>query len=104
MAPSRIAALEELLAKEPDDVTTHYMLAHEYFKAQMYERAALVLRRYLSLTDDEGAAYRILAQALLHLERFDEARQAYRDGLAAASRHHHQPMIEEYTRALEDLA
>ncbi len=102
MASSRIAALHEILAREPNDTTTHYMLGNEYFKAQIYDQAVATFRRYLALADDEGAAYRMLAQSLLRLGRLDEARQAYRDGLAAATRHGHQPMIEEYTQALKD--
>ncbi len=104
MTTSRIHTLEEILTRAPNDVTTHYMLGNEYFKAQMYDRAVATIRRYLSVADDEGAVYRMLAQSLLRLGKFDEARQAYRDGLAAATRHRHQPMIEEYTQALKDLA
>ncbi len=83
MTISRIHALEEILTQAPNDVTTHYMLGNEYFKAQMYERAVATFRRYLTLADDEGAVYRMLAQA---------------------TRHRHRPMIEEYTQALEDFA
>ncbi len=104
MTTSRIQVLEEILIREPNDITTHYMLGNEYFKAQMYARTVETFRRYLTLADDEGAVYRMLAQSLLRLGKFDEGRQAYRDGLAAATRHRHQPMIEEYTQALKDLA
>jgi Flp pilus assembly protein TadD len=69
----------------------------------MDDEAVGAFRRYLSMVDDEGAAYRMLAQALERRGRVEEARQAYRDGLAAATRHRHQPMIDEYTRALQDL-
>jgi len=100
---SRIEVLKAMLAQDPVDATLHYMLGNEYFKAQMDEEAAAAFRQYLTLADDEGAVYRMLAQALERLGRGDEARQAYRDGLAAATRHRHQPMIEEYTRALQDL-
>jgi Flp pilus assembly protein TadD len=103
MTASRIEALEQLLAQNPEDATLHYMLGNEYFKAQNYEQAVTTLRRYLSLADDEGAAYRLLAQSLDRLGKLDEARRAYQDGLAVATRHHHQPMIEEYTQALKDL-
>jgi len=103
MTLSRITTLEEIVRREPNDVTAHYMLGREYFKAQMYDRALATLRRYLGLADDEGAVYRLLAESLLRLGRPGEARQAYRDGLAAATRHGHQPLIEEYTRALGDL-
>ena len=103
MPTSRITALQDMLTREPNDATTHYMLGNEYFKAQMYDQAVATFRRYLALADDEGAVYRMLAQSLLRLGRLDEARQAYRDGLAAATRHGHQPMIEDYTQALKDL-
>jgi Flp pilus assembly protein TadD len=103
MTTSRIAALRQLLAQDPTDVTAHYMLGLEYCKAQMDAEAVASVRHYLGLVDDEGAAYRTLAQALERLGKVDEAREAYRQGLAAATRHHHQPMIEEYTRALQDL-
>jgi predicted Zn-dependent protease len=92
-----------MLAQDPKDPTLHYMLGNEFFKAQMYEDAVAMFRGYLNLADDEGAVYRVLAQSLEKLGRMEEARQAYREGVAAATRHRHQPMIDEYTRALEDL-
>jgi len=104
MTSSRIEALKTMVAQDPADGTLHYMLGNEYFKAQMDAEAVAAFRRYLTLADDEGAVYRMLAQALERLGRVDEARQTYREGLAAATRHRHQPMIEEYTRALQDLA
>lgn len=103
MTASRIETLKQMLAQEPKDGTLHYMLGNEYFKGQMYDEAVAAFRQYLTLSDDEGAVYRVLAQSLEGLGRVEEARQAYRDGLAAATRHRHQPMIEEYTRALKDL-
>ncbi|MFB3819166.1 MAG: tetratricopeptide repeat protein [Candidatus Methylomirabilales bacterium] len=103
MATSRIQALTRLLQADPGDATAHYMLGHEYFKAGMYREAVEALGRYLARADDEGAAYRTLAESLLRLGRRDEARQAFRDGLAAATRHGHQPLIAEYTAALAAL-
>jgi Flp pilus assembly protein TadD len=101
---SRIEVLRQVVAQEPGDATAHYMLAHEYFNAQRYAEAVEAMRRYLGLSADEGAAYRVLAQALERLDRREEARQAYRDGLAAATRHRHEPLIAEFTQALADLA
>lgn len=103
MMASRIEALKQMLAQEPKDGTLHYMLGNEYFKGQMYDESVAAFRRYLTLADDEGAVYRLLAQSLERLGKVEEARQAYRDGLAAATRHGHQPMVEEFTRALTDL-
>jgi Flp pilus assembly protein TadD len=79
------------------------MLGYEYFKAQKYPEAVRTLRRYLQLANDEGAAYRLLAQSLAWVGDVEGARTAYQDGLAAATRHRHQPMIDEYTQALRDL-
>ena len=104
MTASRIEALLALAAQDPSDGTSHYMLGYEYFKAQKYPEAVHALRRYLQLAADEGAAYRLLAQSLEQVGDVEGARTAYRDGLAAATRHRHQPMIDEYTQALRDLA
>ena len=104
MTASRIEALLALVAQDPSDGTSHYMLGYEYFKAQKYPEAVRTLRRYLQLSDDEGAAYRLLAQSLEQLGDVEGTRTAYQDGLAAATRHRHQPMIHEYTQALRDLA
>ncbi|MBI4537859.1 MAG: tetratricopeptide repeat protein [candidate division NC10 bacterium] len=103
MTVPRIALLRQMIAQDPQDGTAHYMLGHEYFKAQNYAEAVAALRAYLALAEDEGAAYRMLAQSLARLGQADAARQAYQEGLAAARRHHHQPLIEEYTQALADL-
>jgi predicted Zn-dependent protease len=103
MTPSRIEALLALVAQDPSDGTSHYMLGYEYFKAQKYPEAVHTLRRYLQLAQDEGAVYRLLAQSLERIGDVAGARAAYQDGLAAATRHRHQPMIDEYTQALRDL-
>ncbi len=103
MMASRIEALQAMLSQAPDDATLHYMLGLEYHKAQMHAEAVGSLRRYLGQADDEGAAYRTLAQSLQALGKVEEARQTYRAGLAAATRHAHQPMIEEFSQALHDL-
>jgi Flp pilus assembly protein TadD len=102
MSTSRIAALQQMIDQDPRDGTAHYMLGHEHFKAQNYAAAVVALRAYLTLAEDEGAAYGMLARSLARLGQTGEARQAYEDGLAAARRHNHQPLIEEYTQALAD--
>jgi predicted Zn-dependent protease len=103
MTTTRIDALLQMLAHDPNDGTAHYMLGNEYFKAQKHAEAVQALRRYLELTDDEGAVYRLIAGSLERLGDMEGARQAYQDGLAAATRHNHQPLIDEYTQALRDL-
>ena len=102
-ANKRIESLKELLGREPENPLIHLMLAAEHLKERQFQTALDTLETYLGLTDDEGSAYRMKAQALLALGRDEEARTAYRQGIAAAQRHHHSSMVSEFEQALEDL-
>lgn len=101
---NRLEALQELLKKEPNDPLLHYMLANEYLNAGQYPECVASLERYLALAEDEGAAYRTLAQALIKVGRVPEARQAYEAGIRAAQKFDHPSMVLEYQEALQDLA
>ena len=68
-----------------------------------YEDGIAALTDYLSMNDDEGAAYRMLGFAYEKLRRFAEARDAYRQGIEAASKHHHPSMANEFEMKLQDL-
>jgi len=103
MTHPRIEALVQMLASDPNDRTAHYMLGNEYFNAQMYSEAVEILDRYVQSGSDEGSAYRLLAKSYERLGQIEGARQAYRDGIVAAERHGHQPMVEEFGQALNDL-
>lgn len=100
---SRLQALQEMLEKDPRDALLHYMLANEYFNVGQYPECVQVMETYLSLTEDEGAAYRTLAQALLKLGRIPEARHAYEGGIRAARKFGHPSMADEYQETLRDL-
>lgn len=101
MSSSRIESLKALIQKNPNNPLGRYGLANEYFKMEMYEEAIEELNAYLKLKDDEGAAYRILGEALLKLGRREEAKEAYRRGIEAAERHGHPGMAEEFEDTLE---
>ena len=60
------------------------------------------LHAYLALAEDEGNAYGRLGQALRRLGREEEARDAYRRGIEAATRHGHPTMAEEFEEELEE--
>lgn len=77
-----------------------YGLANEYWKLGEHESVVEHLTAYLEKTDDQGAGYRMLGQALHKLNRVDEARNAYQTGRAAAERHGHPSMAAE----LDELA
>jgi Flp pilus assembly protein TadD len=101
--PSRLETLQQMAEARPDDPRAHFGLALEYEKQGRWDDTVATLRRYLSLTDDEGNAYGRLAHALRELGRDDEARVAYQQGVDAAYRHGHPTMAMEFEEALEDL-
>lgn len=101
---NRLEALQGLLQREPNDPLVHYMLANEYFNVGKYPECVTALERYLAMTEDEGAAYRTLAQALINLGRIPEARQAYEAGIRAAQKFGHTSMVLEYQEILKGLA
>ena len=104
MEPGRIDALKGMLEKSPKDAMLHYFLGNEYFKVKRYGEAIEAIRTYLSLAEDEGAAYRTLAQSLERIGKISEAQLAYRQGIDAASRYGHPGMAAEFEVALKELA
>jgi E3 SUMO-protein ligase RanBP2 len=98
----RIETLRKMVEEHPDDSRPRFGLALEYEKAGRWEEAARELRVYLTLAEDEGNAYGRLGHALRQLGRDDEAKAAYRDGIAAAERHRHPTMAAEFEEVLED--
>jgi predicted Zn-dependent protease len=103
MAESRIEVFRKMLAAEPHNTAVRFGLANELLKLERFEEAVSELQTYLSQTDDQGNAYGKLAQALELLGRTDEAREAYRQGIAVAQRHGHPGMAQEFEMAMEEL-
>lgn len=103
MSASRIDALRALLEKRPGDSRLLFGLAVEQLNAGQLEEGVEALRSYLVATDDEGNAWGRLADALVELDREEEAREAFQSGIAASLRHGHPTMAEEFQEALEAL-
>ena len=101
MITNKIETLKALIEKNPNNPLNIYGLANEYFKIGKFEEAIEELTIYLNLKDDEGAAYRILGEALLKLGRKEEAKEAYKKGIEAAYKHGHPGMAEEFEETLE---
>jgi E3 SUMO-protein ligase RanBP2 len=102
MSNPRIDNLRRMLEKHPEDARLRFGLALEYEKLQRWEDVAEQLEHYLALTEDEGNAWGRLGTALRHLDRDEEARDAYRKGIEAANRHSHPTMAAEFEEVLAD--
>ena len=100
---SKIDTFRALVMKDPKNALARYGLANELIKEERYEEARSVLLEYLSMHDDEGAAYRLLAAVHEKLGRVEEACEAYRRGVDAARRHGHPSMAAEFQAKLEEL-
>lgn len=92
-----------MLETRPNDVRARFGLALEYERSEAWEEVVNQLRLYLAASDDEGNAYGRLARALNNLGRIGEAREAYRQGIAAAERHGHPTMAMELEEELDSL-
>ena len=103
MTNPRLDAMRAMVAKNPGNALARFGLANEALKAQLYEEAVEHLRAYLAAHDDEGNAYGRLAEALIKLGRVDEARAAFRDGIAASDRFGHPGMVNEFETRLDEL-
>lgn len=101
MTPDRVAALERMLERRPDDTRLRFGLALEYMNAGRTDEGIRELRAYLAASDDEGNAWGRLGAALRTSGRDEEARDAYRRGIEAATRHGHPTMAEEFEEELE---
>lgn len=99
----RMRSFERMLEKRPEDSRVRFALAVEYLNGGRTEDGVRELRAYLEASDDEGNAWGRLATALLDLGRPDEARDAYNQGIAAAERHGHPTMVEEFAAQLDGL-
>lgn len=103
MAEARIELFKKMIAADPNNAPVRFGLANELLKLERFEEAAIELQAYLNQADDQGNAYGKLAQALERLGRVGEARAAYEQGIAAANRHGHPGMAQDFEMALADL-
>lgn len=103
MSSSRLDAFRAMAAKDPNNPLVRFGLANELVKAGAFDEARAALDAYLASHDDEGAGYRLLAHTCEALGLTDEAKDAYRGGIAAAGRHGHPSMVAEFEEKLEDL-
>ncbi len=92
-----------MVAKHPSNALARFGLANEALKERLYDEAVEHLRVYLDTHADEGNGYGRLAEALVHLDRVDEARDALRRGIEASRRFGHPGMVNEFEARLDEL-
>lgn len=101
MEKTRLEKFKELYNKNPQNPLASFSLANEYFKLKMYIEAASMIKEYLKLKDDEGAAYRMLAESYIQLGDKQSAKVAYEEGVKAALKHGHEGMAEEFQESID---
>lgn len=103
MSQARIAALRELVEKNPKDAMARRMLAEELFQNGDYADVVAQLEAFLKLQEDEGSAYRILGDALVKLGKKKDAQWAFRHGAEAARAHNHVQLASELDQRYREL-
>ncbi len=103
MATNRLEILKSLLEQNPTDSFARYGLAMEYAKAGELEQAVTEFRAVIAGNADYSYAYFHGAQMLEKLNRLEEAREMYTQGIAAAQRTGDQKGLSELQGALELL-
>jgi Flp pilus assembly protein TadD len=101
VSTSRIEALEKLLQSRPGEPRFLFGLALEHLTAGNRDEGVKHLRAYLDVADDEGNAWGRLGAVLRDMGRDEEAREAYRRGIAEATRHGHPTMAAEFEDVLD---
>ena len=99
----RIAALNEILAQDPNDAFARYGLAMEYSKLGEVERAMEEFGKLLSAHPEYTAGYFMAAQTLANANRTEEARKMLVEGIASARRTGNAHAQSEMTAMLEEL-
>ena len=101
MAQSRIEVFKQMLEAEPDNTMVMFGLAKEYEKMCETREIITLLEDYLAKSDDEGNAYGMLAKAYEQSGESDKAKEAYKRGIEAATKHGHPSMAQDYKMMLE---
>ena len=100
---TRKQQLEAMLALDPNDPFLHYGLAMEYVSAGDDAEAVRRFQGLFTVAPDYVPAYLQAGQALVRLDRVDEARDVLRRGMAAAQRQRNDHAYGEMEGLLESL-
>ncbi len=99
----KIAALREILTRNPADSFARYGLAMAYAAEGHHEEALQEFAATTANNADYVPAYQMSAQTLLKLGKSDEAKARLADGLAACERTGNTHAASEMQAMLDDL-
>jgi predicted Zn-dependent protease len=99
----RVAMLNEILTRNPNDAFARYGLAVEFSNQGQTERALEEFKQLLAAHPDYTAGYFMAAQTLAKADRSEEARQMLRDGIDSAKRTGNQHALSEMEGMLAEL-
>jgi tetratricopeptide (TPR) repeat protein len=80
----RIAQYRKMASDDPDNELGHFRLGKELMEAEQYEEAVQSFRRTLELSPLFSKVYQLQAEALIRLNRRDEAIALLQQGYAVA--------------------
>lgn len=103
MPEARLEALKRLLEKDPNDSFTRYALAMEYQSRGEPDTAITYLKEVVSRDANYIPAYHLLGQVLAKLNRTQEAKRTYRQGIEVAEVAGDTHAKKEMTEELEEL-
>lgn len=104
MSNNRIELLEGMVAQNPDDSRTRYMLAMELGKTGDLTGAAEQYRAILEREPDYVPAYFHCGQTLERLGKTDEAQRTYEKGIEVCARRGDEKTRGELEEALSTLS
>lgn len=97
----RIEVFRRMLDSDPNNTMVMFGLAKEYEKLGDHDRVIELLETYLSIADDEGNAYGVLANAYLNSGNREKAVETYKKGIDVSMEHGHPSMANEYRMTLD---
>ncbi|MGI8783595.1 MAG: tetratricopeptide repeat protein [Acidobacteriota bacterium] len=105
MDKTRLEMLQSFVEKKPNDPFSWYGLAMEYSRLDQFDRAVETFMRVIQIDPLYSAAHYHQGQVLERQGKRSEARQVYRDGIAAAASKgdaHSQGELQDALDALSD--
>lgn len=103
MEKSKIEALNEVLAQNPDDAFARYGLAMEYKQLADYQRAIEQFDELRKRCPDYTAGYQMAAQVLIDQGKTEEAVERLHEGIESAGRTGNRHALSEMEAMLDEI-